>query len=232
MINCWICGADATTREHKQKRSDLRSVFGAATQAKPLYYHDNKSKNRFIKSLDADRLKFPKGLCDYCNNTRTQPHDRAWECLSQRLLNRKSPAQSGNRIRGNRIFCYNTSQEMLNVHLYFVKQFGCHIIEGHIPIDVAEFSNAIMNGKPILICIYNLDMIALNDGKSTAGTTNIEALQRNSDGVCEVATYIYVLNNITVQVMFSNSTEKPRGLAKAWHPRYTNNFVMIDSTPL
>lgn len=29
---CWICGEDATTGEHKTKKSDLKSVFGVPTQ--------------------------------------------------------------------------------------------------------------------------------------------------------------------------------------------------------
>jgi hypothetical protein len=36
---CWICGEDAITREHKTKKSNLNSVFGVPTQTQPLFYH-------------------------------------------------------------------------------------------------------------------------------------------------------------------------------------------------
>jgi hypothetical protein len=50
---------------------------------------------------------------------------------------------------------------MKNVHLFFLKLFGCMICEakanGHeVPIDIAPFSNAIMSGQPIPKSICNL----------------------------------------------------------------------------
>ena len=47
----------------------------------------------------------------------------------------------------NRIFGADRVREMLNVHLYFVKLFGCHIAGNNIPIDITGFSDAIMHGK-------------------------------------------------------------------------------------
>jgi hypothetical protein len=34
---------------------------------------------------------------------------------------------------------------MLNVHLYFVKLFGCHIERNGIPLDITGFADAIMS---------------------------------------------------------------------------------------
>ena len=51
VLNCWICGAPATSGEHKTKRSDLQAVFGRPTQAAPLFVHDHKPKNRRVGSL-------------------------------------------------------------------------------------------------------------------------------------------------------------------------------------
>ena len=50
---------------------------------------------------------------------------------------------------------------MKNVHLFFLKLFGCMICEakanGHeVPIDIAPFSNAIMSGQPHPEAICNL----------------------------------------------------------------------------
>src|SRR4051812_28215683 len=70
-------------------------------------------------------------------NTRAQPHDIAWETLSAALRNRHPAPVPGEFIRVNRIFPYDTHREMLKVHLYFVKVFGCHIAGNNIPIDLS-----------------------------------------------------------------------------------------------
>jgi hypothetical protein len=83
---CWICKQNkADSGEHKTKRSDLKAVLGPPTQEEPFFYHDLHKANRPVGSLDAKILKSPVRFCAYCNNTRTQPHDLAWEVMSDRL---------------------------------------------------------------------------------------------------------------------------------------------------
>src|SRR5260370_22158967 len=125
---CWICNRnEANSGEHKTKRSDLLAVLGKPTQAKPFYYHDLEQKNRPVKSLDAQILKSPVRICAECNTTRTQPHDRAWERMSERL--RARPLKVGQWVRADRIFRHDTRREMRNVHLFFLKLFGCMLCE-------------------------------------------------------------------------------------------------------
>lgn len=221
---CWICGDDATTREHRTKRSDLRDVFGTPLQAKPLYLHNAKTKNRPIRSLKAKVLKSPSLICANCNNTRTQPHDRAWEQMSESLRTRIRANALGAVVRANKIFRYDTTREMRNVHLYFVKLFGCHILEAEIPIDVVTFSNAILNEKA---CPY----VYLKFGRSPSmtGMSDIEAEMRASDGSCAFATWFYLLEGLAVNVMFAADGEKRDGLIDAWHPRGgTNKLIVAD----
>jgi hypothetical protein len=66
-------------------------------------------------------LKAPIRICTECNIARTQPHDRAWEYMSEWLRERKPPLQVGGLVRGNRNFPHNTREEMKNVQLYFLK---------------------------------------------------------------------------------------------------------------
>src|SRR5262245_32730302 len=139
---CWICGDDATTGEHKTKKSDLKSAFGVPTQAQPLYYHDANRRNQLVRSLDAKILKSPSLICAKCNSPRTQPHDLAWAYMSVWLRSRHPRIHAGDVIRADRIFRYNTGAQMLNVHLFFLKQFGGLIQEsnGKITIDVKPFA--------------------------------------------------------------------------------------------
>jgi hypothetical protein len=107
--------------------------------------------NKPVKSLDAKILKAPIRICNACNSARTQPHDRAWEEMSDRLRNR--PLVIGRWVRANRLFSYDTRRQMIKVHLFFLKLFGCMLCEakanGHdVPIDIAPFSEAIVTGRP------------------------------------------------------------------------------------
>jgi len=146
---CWICKKnEADSGEHKTKRSDLLAVLGKPSQQQPYFYHDMHKANRPVGSLDAKILKSPVRICAYCNNTRTQPHDRAWETMSDRLRSRRLAV--GQWVRCNRVFGHCTKHEMLNVHLFFLKLFGCMVAEakanGHdVPIDLDPFSSAILS---------------------------------------------------------------------------------------
>lgn len=224
---CWICGADATTREHRTKRSDLRDVFGTPTQANPLYFHNAKTKNRPIGSLNAKVLKSPSLICASCNGTRTQPHDRAWERMSNFLRTRIQTNALGAVVRANRIFKYDTAREMRNVHLYFVKLFGCLILEEPIPIDVATFSNAILNERGCPFVYLKFGRGPTLNGNAMAGMSDIETAMRASDGSCAFATWFYCVDRLAVNVMFAADGEKRDGLIDAWHPRYGSKKLLI-----
>ncbi len=78
-LKCWICGKNAESREHKIKKSDIVSIYG-----KGAYKNDNEivlikdNKERNIPSDNSKLVKYNKILCNYCNNTRTQPFDIAY----------------------------------------------------------------------------------------------------------------------------------------------------------
>jgi len=140
---CWICNRyEANSGEHRTKRSDLATVLGSPTQDRPFYFHDLERRNKPVKSLDAKILKAPIRIRAECNTTRTQLHDRAWEHMSDQLRNRRLVI--GRWVRANRIFRNDTRRQMINVHLFFLKLFGCMLCEakanGHdVPIDIASF---------------------------------------------------------------------------------------------
>jgi hypothetical protein len=81
---------------------------------------------------------------------------RAWPMTLPSWKRVGARKRGGGRIRAgpgtvvwpNRIFGADRVREMLNVHLYFVKLFGCHIAGNNILIDITGFSDAIMHGKP------------------------------------------------------------------------------------
>jgi hypothetical protein len=127
--SCWICGAPAAaTREHRTKRSDLKSIAGKPTQASPIFLHTAQRMNRRVGSLDADVLKFTSCICGDCNSARTQAHDEAWQHFSEHLRSHQPPMKTGDKIAMVDIFPADTQQSMLYVHLYLLKLFGCMVM--------------------------------------------------------------------------------------------------------
>jgi hypothetical protein len=227
---CWICGGEATTREHKTKRSDLKSAFGVPTQSQPLYYHDARRQNQLIRSLNADILKSPSRICADCNNARTQPHDLAWDFMSVWLRERNPKMRVGDVIRANRIFPSGTTEEMKNVHLFFLKQFGGLILEsaGQIAIDVKPFANAIINGRPHPNVYLQFGIGPFVNGKPVTGRSDFKGL-RLASGACVLGMWFYQVDGLTVTLIYADPNEPWRNLHLAWHPlRNRNRFVLAD----
>ncbi len=105
-------------------------------------------RNLHVGSLKSDTLKFAHRIRLTCNSARTQPYDYAWEHCSRKLRATMPRLLMTGSFRANWLFPYNTRHEMRNVHLYFTKLFGCLVVEGGIPIDVAPLAEAIMSGQP------------------------------------------------------------------------------------
>jgi hypothetical protein len=212
---CWICNRnEANSGEHKTKRSDLAAVLGEPTQDQPFYFHDLERHNKPVGSLDAKILKAPIRICTDCNTTRTQPHDRAWEEMSDTLRNRQLSV--GQRVRCNGIFPYDTRRQMRNVHLFFLKLFGCMLCEakanGHeVPIEIAPFSQAIMAGQPH-------PEVHLQFGKcdGTVGRSNLHCWTTEDGSV--LAGWLYELNNIAISVLFAQA-DRWEHRVDLWHPR-------------
>jgi hypothetical protein len=101
---CWICRKNsADTGEHKIKRSDLRAILGKHPQGGPFYYHDPHRANCIVQSIDAKIMKSPVPICADCNNARTQPHDLAWEWMSNWLRLPPRPLGVGDIVRCNKM---------------------------------------------------------------------------------------------------------------------------------
>lgn len=223
MPNCWICGApDARSREHMTKASDLRSLFG---RGKPLYLHRGEIKNELVQGIKSKKLTFEAPLCDECNNNRTQPYDRAWERLCKRLLERKPPIKRGDILRLSNVFPGEVRAAMLNVHLYFVKLFGCLIADHNIPLNRNEFANALLHGQAhpkVQIAFY-----ASSDKAKflAAGHTPVQTAQLN--GHIVFATWLYELGPLMVNIMYSEPDQHRRGLTYAWHPFTVTKLLQI-----
>jgi hypothetical protein len=225
---CWICGSDASTGEHKTKNSDLKLIFGTWTQNNPLYYHDANRSNQVVRGPRAALLKFSNPICDYCNNEHTQPHDRAWEILSSWFRQRIPTMKPGTIVRANRIFSRDTRQKMLGVHLYFVKLFGCSLLEtvGKVPLSLNSFGDAIKNNRPHPDLYLRFAL-----GPAFVGASDMH-FEQTPDELAQIAGWSYLLDGLQVQVMFAKSVAPIREWVKetqVWHPKLgTSKLVIVD----
>lgn len=221
-MKCWICGSDADSGEHVIKASDLKAVFGVITQRKPIYTHTRLRKNQPIPGIKSDRLKYGARICARCNNERTQSHDHAWERLSDYLRSRHPPIEDDTVIDLDKVFPGAVKRSMLGVHLFFVKHFGCRIVEQAVPLDVQPFANAILRGvahPKVHLAFWTHPL-----GKRAGGTP---VFVRKVGNTLRYAGWCYVLDRIAVNVVYLEPPQRRKDLAHAWHPSTLRKQVRI-----
>lgn len=222
---CWICGAAAESREHLIKASDIRAVLGNdVSQAAPFYLHSAKGRNQEIGGINSKKLKYSASLCSHCNNNRTQPHDYAWQQLSEYLRARKPALKGGDVVKFNRVFEQRPRASMLHAHLFFVKQLGCLISEHGIPLDLQPFADSIVKG----VAHPNVHMsfwIGLDTpGIKAVGQTNVHAKTLGEKVV--VAKWFYFVDPISVMV---ECVDPGHGTPErqSWHPGCRGKRVVM-----
>lgn len=223
MTKCWICGGDGKTGEHLLKASDLKSHFGRISQTAPVYYHAKGRKNIPVGSTQSTRLKSKALICNNCNSSLTQPYDQAWEKLSLYLRTNWAILQRNGRLNLSKVFPGATGESRLDVHLYFVKLFGCKIVEDNVPIDITEFSNCLQRRvahSDVYIAIGNRIGIAKH---KYAAITPIESVNQGDNSV--FATWLYVIDTIAVNVIYSIVPANEEVLRNTWHPSTANKII-------
>lgn len=224
-MNCWICGELGESGEHLLKASDLKALFGHVNPDKPIYIHTNIRRNQKVSGLQAKRLKYRSRICHKCNNERTQPHDRSWEQLSEYLRSRKPTIRPGTTINLGRVFPGSIRASMLNVHLFFVKQFGCLVAENNIPLDITTFSKAILtNTSHPNIHIRFLTGFE-NSKHLLASRSAVQTVQLN--GRVAFASWFYIVDRAAVSILYAEPFERRKALAQTWHPNTIGKYVKV-----
>lgn len=224
IVKCWICGAEANSGEHRVKASDLRSIFGHVRQERPVFYHTAARRNLPVKGINAGILKSVARICERCNNDRTQDHDRAWEHLSK-YLRAQSPLIPGDPINLLRVFPGRIRASMLNVHLFFVKIFGCLIVENAMPIDSSPFSRSLVErtAHPYVHLAISPHTDGLAAG--TAGYSDFSTAQILDEVF--FASWMYVLDHFSMRVMYAKPSERRDGLIDSWHPSTITSRIRV-----
>ncbi len=216
---CWICDGEANSKEHSPKKSDLNQTFPGVSQ---LLIHTDKRQNTPIKGLNANLLKSNGKICSTCNNDRTSAHDREWQKLSA-FIHQIPIIQKGDFIPLGKVFPSDVNGSMLNVHLFFVKQFGCAVKEHNIPIDLRPFSEAILKNIPHPYVYLEFCENPYSAPNHSAGRSDLITEIVNGK---IMANWFYFIGSFLVNVRYAETEQRLRGW-NAWHPETVNEILKI-----
>lgn len=95
-------------------------------------------------ALKRDRygvLKFPKSLCETCNNSTSQPFDYAYDQFSRYLGTHKLRRRPG--VPLSEIYGPGWADLALNLARYYAKHFGCRMVHTGVPVprSLIDFMN-------------------------------------------------------------------------------------------
>lgn len=139
---CWICGKPADSGEHSIKKSNFKTLFGTTGP----YKNENElclvrdGKLIPIQSANSKHLKF-NVLCKYCNNTRTQPFDKAYEKFIKYVEDHQEEILKIRFIDFSSVYGENFEEGQRNLYYkYLVKSFASRLARfGHpIPQDMID----------------------------------------------------------------------------------------------
>lgn len=222
---CWICGAIANSAEHMVKASDFKSVFGRVTQSAPAYRHSKESPNQPIRGPKAEILKFAPSLCGNCNSTLTQPHDMAWQRLSEFVRGARPTLAAGSRIPLQRVFPSTVKESMLSVHFYFLKLLGCHAVEHKIPLPVNHFAMCLKHS----IACQALRLVFVNvpagSSRHKIQVGDIQAL--NIGGKTVSAAWFYRIEMLSVVVSYCEPGHHRLTRDRGWHPNDVSTRIVM-----
>ncbi len=200
--NCWVCGNKANSREHKIKKSDLKTQYPKVSQRLPLYHRVNGVIKRPIGSTNADAFKYPKSICAICNGALTQPHDGSWEKLSEFMSNHSTEIKNRKTIDLTTVFERDLNINLINIQLFFAKQFGCKIVESDFEFDLTEIGKSIRLNKEVQSLYIKLR--CSDNGKSESYTANSDIeVKRLKNGALGYIHFFYTFGAFTVDILHS-----------------------------
>lgn len=194
---CWWCRSrPATTGEHKFKASDLVRLMGDDT----LIWGDREGNTREIRGKSGIRrdrygvVKFPKSMCDICNNSRSQPFDLAYEQFSNYLIEHRNLRFLPG-IALVDIFGEQWRSLGLDLARYYAKHFGCQMVRTGVgaPDSLREFMDGaldISDAHMALVTTDSVNSTMLKNGLSISAGAVFADRQFTQITGCVFAAYV------------------------------------------
>lgn len=142
---CWWCGQAADSREHRVKASQLKRMF----RTSEFLVLDDTVGGRPTRQngLKSKPILFDKVLCAQCNNSRSQPFDRAYDTFVDKVWD--DPDYFRGRASLDMRDSFSSDEEGSRILArYYMKNIGCRIAEigFSVPSQIVEF----MDGAPAM----------------------------------------------------------------------------------
>lgn len=129
---CWMCHSPADSAEHKFKKKDLvRARERGALQGDSNLVHIVGDLITPIQGPNSRCVKYDKNLCHYCNTTRTQPFDRAYDTFVSWIFANEDIVLHKRFINFADVFGREFEADQRNLFKFFVKNFGCRLAKAH-----------------------------------------------------------------------------------------------------
>lgn len=129
-MRCWICGNIADSCEHRIKKSDVTKVHGKGPyKEKQSLVMIKDGREIPIQGPNSKALKYKKSLCRRCNDTRTQRYDDAYSAFIDHVEDNKEHILEKRMIKFIDVYGENAESEQRFLYKYFIKSFGCRIVE-------------------------------------------------------------------------------------------------------
>lgn len=136
---CWICGAESETEEHRIKKSDIVQRFGKGPYSgDDSLVHVKSDVTRPLQGPNSQLVKYKNNLCSNCNNSFTQPFDRAYEEFIRWVMTNEPDILRRRVIDFEHIYGTEWEEKQRDLFKYFAKCFGCRLDEANcdVPSDV------------------------------------------------------------------------------------------------
>ncbi len=138
---CWICGESSETGEHRIKKSDLVERFGKGPfRGDDALVHVKAGRMRDLQGPDSKLVKYEKNLCACCNNTTTQPFDKAYEQFVPWVMANEAEVVRRRVIDFEAVYGADWATKQRDLFKFFAKCFGCRVDEAGlaVPQDVID----------------------------------------------------------------------------------------------
>ena len=138
---CWMCGKPSETGEHRIKKSDLVERFGKGPfRGDDALVHFKSGRMRELQGQDSKLVKYERNLCAYCNNTVTQPFDKAYEQFVPWIIANEAEVVRRRVIDFEAVYGTEWAHKQRDLFKYFAKCFGCRVDEAgrNVPQDVID----------------------------------------------------------------------------------------------
>lgn len=185
---CWICQQPATTSEHNPKRSDLKLMFRDATFEKGnrLVKTTAAGEKILVQGLNSKEVKYEKNLCDGCNNSGTQPYDKAYETLIDFIVKNHVAISKQKIVNLKIVYGKEVRRCQSDLFKYFAKTVGCTInaTGNKVPSSLLDVIQGKSYGKNFFVTIsINEELLKIKaELKGLAGCSDLHLLKEKRTG--------------------------------------------------